>query len=59
LERSTPGTGLGLYLVRNVVKSIGGSIRVSERTDQRGTVFEVTLPGVVPLRTLPSLSPTT
>ena len=48
LERSTPGTGLGLYLVRNVVKSIGGSIRVSERTDQRGTVFEVTLPGVVP-----------
>lgn len=48
LERSTPGTGLGLYLVRNVVKSIGGSIRVSDRTDGTGTVFEVTLGGVIP-----------
>lgn len=48
LERSTPGTGLGLYLVRNVVKSIGGSIRVSDRGGGTGTVFEVTLGGVVP-----------
>lgn len=48
LERSTPGTGLGLYLVRNVVKSIGGSIRVSDRPDASGTVFEVTLDGLVP-----------
>ena len=48
LERSTPGTGLGLYLVRNVIKAIGGVIRVSDRAGESGTEFEVTLPGVVP-----------
>lgn len=47
LERSTPGTGLGLYLVRNVTKSIGGTIRVHERVDQPGTEFNVSIPGVV------------
>ena len=48
LERSTPGTGLGLYLVRNVVKSLGGSIRLQDRENGTGTEFEVTLGGVVP-----------
>lgn len=48
LERSRPGMGLGLYLVRNVVKTIGGSIRVADRESGRGTEFEVRLPGVVP-----------
>ncbi len=48
LERSTPGTGLGLYLVRNVTKAIGGSIRVHDRQPESGTHFEVRLPGVVP-----------
>lgn len=47
LERSTPGTGLGLYLVRNVVKAIGGSVRVADREPGSGTEFEVRLPGVV------------
>ena len=54
LERSTPGTGLGLYLVRNVVKAIGGSIRVADREDGPGTEFEVTLGGVVPPPTVAS-----
>ena len=48
LERSTPGTGLGLYLVRNVVKSLGGSIQLKDREGGTGTEFEVTLGGVVP-----------
>ncbi len=48
LERSTPGTGLGLYLVRNVIKAIGGSIRISDRESDSGTEFKVTLAGVVP-----------
>lgn len=48
LERSQPGTGLGLFLVRNVTKSIGGTIRVHDRAGASGTAFEVTLPGVVP-----------
>lgn len=47
LERSTPGTGLGLYLVRNVIKAIGGSIRVNDRDNESGTEFEVTLNGVI------------
>ena len=54
LERSTPGTGLGLYLVRNVVKAIGGSIRIADREDGPGTEFEVTLGGVVPPPTVAS-----
>jgi signal transduction histidine kinase len=47
LERKTPGTGLGLYLVRNVVKSMGGSIRIHSRENTVGTIFQVILPGVV------------
>ena len=31
LQRSSPGTGLGLYLVRHVTKSLGGTIRVRDR----------------------------
>lgn len=46
LERKKPGTGLGLYLVRNVVKSMGGSIRIRSRENDPGTEFQVTLPGV-------------
>lgn len=51
LERSRPGTGLGLFLVRNVAKSIGGTIHVRDRDSCSGTVFEVTIPGVVPSET--------
>lgn len=52
LERSTPGTGLGLYLVRNVVKAVGGSVRVLDRKEGTGTEFEVSLRGVVPQSTV-------
>ncbi len=50
LERSTPGTGLGLYLVRTASKAIGGSVRVCDRQGVTGTDFEVILKGVVPQR---------
>ena len=46
LERNRPGTGLGLYLVRGVVKALGGSIHVSDREEGSGTEFVVTLKGV-------------
>ena len=44
LERSRQGTGLGLYLVRTIVRSLGGTIRVRDRRGQTGTEFEVTFP---------------
>jgi signal transduction histidine kinase len=44
LERSKPGTGLGLYIVRTLVKRMHGQITVRGRGSQPGTVFEVELP---------------
>jgi two-component system, OmpR family, phosphate regulon sensor histidine kinase PhoR len=48
LERSKQGTGLGLYLVRNVAKAMGGTIRIQDREGGGGTEFQVTLSNVVP-----------
>ncbi len=48
LERSKQGTGLGLYLVRNVAKAMGGTIRVRDREGASGTEFQVTISQVVP-----------
>ena len=51
LERSTPGTGLGLYLVRTISKAIGATIRIRGRREvdgSAGTVFEVTMKNIVP-----------
>lgn len=47
LERNRPGTGLGLYIVRTLVRNLRGSISVSDRPDGPGAVFEVRLPGGV------------
>ena len=44
LERSTPGTGLGLFLVRSLVKQLRGKVSVKGRPGQRGSIFEVELP---------------
>ena len=44
LERSRTGTGLGLFIVRNLVKRLGGQITVRDRAGQAGTIFEVQLP---------------
>ncbi|MFG0290925.1 MAG: sensor histidine kinase [Rhodopirellula sp. JB044] len=33
LERSKPGTGLGLYLVRNVTHALGGRINIGDASD--------------------------
>lgn len=45
LERQKPGTGLGLYLVRIMIKRLRGTIRVHDGPNATGTVFEVHLPG--------------
>ena len=44
LERSTPGTGLGLFLVKSLVKQMRGRVDVRGRLPPPGTVFEVELP---------------
>jgi signal transduction histidine kinase len=45
LERRRTGTGLGLYIVRNLVHRLKGQIRVRDPVWGPGTVFEVELPG--------------
>ncbi|WP_233200274.1 sensor histidine kinase [Blastopirellula marina] len=45
LQRETPGTGLGLYLVRTLVRRMRGEVRVKDPPKGTGTVFVVTLPG--------------
>ena len=44
LERSAPGTGLGLFLVRSLVRQMRGTVSVSGRLPPPGTVFAVELP---------------
>lgn len=43
LQRDRPGTGLGLYLVRNITRQLNGRIEVADR-DGGGTAFTVRLP---------------
>ncbi len=47
LTRRQTGTGLGLYIVRTLVLSLKGRIKVQDRDNQPGSVFEVELPGQV------------
>ena len=44
LERSTPGTGLGLYLVKSMVGQLRGRVTITGRGPERGTIMEVRLP---------------
>lgn len=46
LVRTTVGTGLGLYLVRSLVKKSKGKISVHSRGPLPGATFEVELPGI-------------
>jgi signal transduction histidine kinase len=47
LERTTQGTGLGLYLVRSLVAGLKGRIHVHSRGILKGATFDVELPGEV------------
>jgi signal transduction histidine kinase len=50
MTRSTDGTGLGLYLVKQIVKAHRGAVTVVSN-DLNGTTFRVTLPGCHPKET--------
>lgn len=45
LERTTKGTGLGLYIVKSLLAKMKGRINVHGRGPLRGATFEVELPG--------------
>jgi signal transduction histidine kinase len=47
LTRTTNGTGLGLYLVKQIVTAHRGTVDVAA-TGPNGTIFRVTLPGAQP-----------
>lgn len=47
LEREKPGTGLGLYIVREVAHRMGGKVSISDRAAGRGAVFEVQFPATL------------
>ena len=44
MTRTTHGTGLGLYLVQQIVEAHRGSVEVAE-TGPEGTTFKVAIPG--------------
>jgi signal transduction histidine kinase len=44
VRRSRPGTGLGLFIVRSVVKGHKGSVAADSAGPDRGSTFTITLP---------------
>lgn len=44
-DTSTDGVGLGLYIVRNLVRAMGGDIVATTNPDGAGATFRVSLPG--------------
>ncbi len=57
LQREKPGTGLGLYLVRTLVRRMKGDVRVKDPPKGTGTVFMVTLPGAKTLEEAKAAEP--
>jgi signal transduction histidine kinase len=47
VRRSRTGTGLGLFIVKSVVKAHGGTVRAESEGEGRGTRFVIHLPRVV------------
>lgn len=45
LERTTQGTGLGLYIVKSLLRKMKGKVHVHGRGPLDGATFEVDLPG--------------
>ncbi|NTV76365.1 MAG: response regulator, partial [Holophaga sp.] len=56
LESEGPGAGIGLSLARNIVRALGGEVRL-ESTLGRGSVFTILLPSGEPNEVKPSASP--
>ena len=50
---SSSGTGLGLYIVKNSIDKLSGTIELSSK-EKEGTFVSITLPSSCPLNSLPS-----
>src|SRR5262245_25179958 len=48
VRRSHTGTGLGLFIVRSVVKAHKGTVAADSPGPDQGSTFTITLPGVLP-----------
>ena len=44
---STTGTGLGLYICKNIVEAHGGRIRAENNSNENGAIFSFTLPSAM------------
>jgi two-component system, OmpR family, sensor histidine kinase VicK len=42
--KSDKGTGLGLYISKNIIEAHGGKIRIDKTTNGKGAIFVFTLP---------------
>lgn len=51
VRRSRTGTGLGLFIVKSVVKAHGGTVRAESDGEGRGATFTLHLPRVVKVET--------
>ena len=47
VRRSRTGTGLGLFIVRSVVKGHRGTITADSPGPDRGSTFTISLPGLL------------
>jgi two-component system, OmpR family, sensor histidine kinase SenX3 len=54
VRRSRTGTGLGLFIVKSVVKGHRGTVTAESPGPDRGSTFTVSLPGIVDQRELAS-----
>jgi signal transduction histidine kinase len=52
--RSTRGLGLGLFIVRNIVRAHGGNVRAESEGEGKGSRFLIVLPGHVDERAHPA-----
>jgi signal transduction histidine kinase len=52
VQRETTGTGLGLYLVKGLLETLGGTIWFKS-DEKQGTTFYFTLPRRLPVKKLP------
>jgi signal transduction histidine kinase len=57
VRRSRTGTGLGLFIVRAIVKGHKGAITVDSPGPDRGSTFTISLPGLLEPESGPDAQP--